>query len=355
MNSIGKIFKLTTYGESHGHAIGGIIEGVPSGTPIHVESIQKMLDRRKPGQSALSTPRKESDEIQLLSGLFEGKATGAPIAFQMLNSNKQSKDYEALKNIERPGHADATYNQKYGVRDHRGGGRASARETANWVVAGAIAKQILPKELIIRAHVEQVYTSQVPKNAELDWDYVEKHPTRCAHVYTAQQMEQLIAQARDEGDSLGGVIYCEIINCPAGLGEPIFGKLQAQLAQALLSLNAVKGFEYGHGFAAASMKGSEHNDAFDTKGKLIKNQSGGIIGGISNGEKIFFRTAFKPTSSIKKEQWARNKDGSAQAIEIEGRHDPCVLPRAVPIVEALAYMVLADLYLLNRITKTESF
>jgi chorismate synthase len=351
MNALGTLFKISTFGESHGAAIGGIIDGMPAGIQIDEKEVQKALDRRKPGQSSISTPRKESDEVQFLSGIFDGKSTGAPIAFMMNNSNQKSKDYALLKDVERPGHADKTYNQKYGNRDYRGGGRSSARETANWVVGGSLAKMLLPDQIQIRAHVHQVHEIKTPENAALQWDYVEKTPVRCAHEATALAMSQAIEKARDEGDSLGGVIYCEILHCPVGLGEPVFDKFQARLAHAMLSLNAVKGFEYGQGFAAAQQKGSEHNDTFDAQGNMTNNLSGGLLGGISNGEKIYFKVAFKPTSSIKKEQVVPNKNGGSIALQIEGRHDPCVLPRAVPIVEALAYMVLADLYLLNKSTK----
>lgn len=497
MNTIGQLFRLTTFGESHGVAIGGIIDGCPAGLTLDLAAIQAELDRRKPGQSTLTTARRESDRVQFLSGLFEGKTTGAPIAFMISNEDQRSKDYSELKKVYRPSHADYTYDQKYGFRDYRGGGRSSARETANWVVAGALAKQLL-STVRINAFVSSVGQEIVVKPyQELDFSQIESTPVRCPDQESAARMSAAIEQAKAEGDSLGGTITCVVQDVPVGWGEPIFDKLHARLGQAMLSINAVKGFEYGSGFCGAQMKGSEHNDTFlptpnpskegskrkilpynpklkafakklrenmtpgevkvwalikgnalgvdfdrqrpidefivdfyckdlmlaveidgashdnrfeadqsrqerleslgitfirfeeeevlndidnvvlaleDIVDRLLKkglvgregplpggdlgvgsitktNLSGGIQGGISNGMDIYFRLAFKPTATIRKEQETINQQGETVQLKAEGRHDPCVVPRAVPVVEAMAALVLADFYLLNKNTK----
>lgn len=345
-NTLGKKLRLHTWGESHGERIGGVVDGFPPGILIDFAAIQAACDRRKPGQNPLTTPRKETDIVQFHSGIFEGKTTGTPIAFSFENTNIRSRDYDSIKDVHRPGHADATYETKYGHRDHRGGGRSSARETANWVVAGALAKHLLP-EVEIRAYVSEVGGIAVPSHAISfpTQEEVDASLLRCPHPATEHKMIELLEQTRQTGDSLGGIIHCEVRGVPAGLGDPVFGKLHALLGMAMLSINAVKGFEYGAGFGAAKLKGSEHNDVFDSQGKMIKNRSGGIIGGISNGENISFNVAFKPVASIRIEQNMPVKGGGVAKLPIEGRHDPCVVPRAVPIVEALCYFVLADCYL----------
>jgi len=351
MNSIGQLFCLTTFGESHGTAIGGIVDGCPAGLSLDIEVIQKELNRRKPGQSSITTARKESDTVQILSGVFEGKTTGAPIGFIIPNKDQRSKDYSNLKDVYRPSHADFTYDSKYGFRDYRGGGRSSARETANWVVAGAIAKQLL-KSVNIHAFVSSVGEEFVLKPYhELDFKQTENSLVRCPDEEVAYRMIAAIEQAKIEGDSLGGTITCVAQGVPAGWGEPIFDKLHARLGKAMLSINAVKGFEYGSGFCGAKMKGSAHNDSYVEVGKTISNFSGGIQGGVSNGMDIFFRVAFKPTATIMKEQNTINQKGEAVQLQAEGRHDPCVVPRAVPVVEAMAAIVLADFYLLNKSAK----
>ena len=351
-NSLGILFKLTTFGESHGKAIGGIIDGCPAGLELDLEAIQLELDRRKPGQSDLTTQRKESDSVEFLSGIFEGTTTGTPIAFTIPNADQRSKDYGNLKDVYRPSHADYAYEVKYGIRDHRGGGRSSARETACRVVAGAIAKQILLKQGVeIRSYVSAIGLVDVQKShAELDFS-VPENEVRCPDSEAATAMRSAIEEARDEGETLGGVITGVALNVPAGLGEPVFDKLHAELGKAMLGINAVKGFEIGSGFAAAKMKGSEHNDTFelvDGKPTTTTNFSGGIQGGISNGMDIVFRVAFKPVASISKKQQTITKDGEETELEIKGRHDPCVVPRAVPIVEAMTALVLADFHLRNR-------
>lgn len=351
MNSIGQLFRLTTFGESHGTAIGGIIDGCPAGLLLDIDSIQKELDRRKPGQSYITTARKESDTVQILSGVFEGKTTGASIGFMISNEDQHSKDYINFKEVYRPSHADFTYDSKYGFRDYRGGGRSSARETANWVVAGAVAKQLL-SSVKINAFVSSVGKEFVLKPyQELDFDQKESNLVRCPDEEVASRMIAAIEQAKFDGDSLGGTITCVAQGVPAGWGEPIFDKLHARLGQAMLSINAVKGFEYGSGFCGAKMKGSKHNDSFEEGGKTTTNLSGGIQGGISNGMDIYFRVAFKPTATIMKEQSAMNQSGESVQLQVEGRHDPCVVPRAVPVVEAMAAMVLVDFYLLNKNAK----
>ncbi len=350
-NSFGTLYKLTSFGESHGAALGGIIEGCPAGIQLNLEAIQAELIRRKPGQSAIVTQRKEDDEIQFLSGIFEGKTTGMPIGFTILNTNEKSNDYAHIKDVFRPSHADYVYQQKYGIRDYRGGGRSSARETVSRVVAGAIAKQILPS-IKINAFVSSVGEIFIDKPyQDLDFSKIESNPVRCPDEDTAQKMEQYIKQIRKEGDSVGGTITCVLQNVPVGLGEPVFDKLHATLGQAMLSINAVKGFEYGSGFCGAKMKGSEHNDLYNPDGTTKTNLSGGIQGGISNGMDIYFRVAFKPVATIMQNQQTIDKDGNSVEMQGKGRHDPCVVPRAVPIVEAMAAMVLADYYLLNKTQK----
>lgn len=342
---------MTSFGESHGAALGGIIEGCPAGIQLNLEAIQAELIRRKPGQSAIVTQRKEDDEIQFLSGIFEGKTTGMPIGFTILNTNEKSNDYAHIKDVFRPSHADYVYQQKYGIRDYRGGGRSSARETVSRVVAGAIAKQILPS-IKINAFVSSVGEIFIDKPyQDLDFSKIESNPVRCPDEDTAQKMEQYIKQIRKEGDSVGGTITCVLQNVPVGLGEPVFDKLHATLGQAMLSINAVKGFEYGSGFCGAKMKGSEHNDLYNPDGTTKTNLSGGIQGGISNGMDIYFRVAFKPVATIMQNQQTIDKDGNSVEMQGKGRHDPCVVPRAVPIVEAMAAMVLADYYLLNKTQK----
>ena len=351
MNSVGQLFRLSTFGESHGTAIGGIVDGCPAGLSLDVKDIQKELDRRKPGQSSITTPRKESDTVQILSGLFEGKTTGAPISFLIPNEDQRTKDYSNLKEVYRPSHADFTYDSKYGFRDFKGGGRSSARETANWVVAGAIAKQLL-HSVNINAFVSSIGEEILMKPyQDLDFKQTENNLVRCPDEEVATRMITAIEQAKSEGDSLGGTITCVAQGVPAGWGEPIFDKLHARLGHVMLSINAVKGFEYGSGFCGAKMKGSEHNDIFSDGGKTTSNLSGGIQGGISNGMDIYFRVAFKPTATIMKEQSTINKKGETVKLQVEGRHDPCVVPRAVPIVEAMTAMVLADFYLLNKNAK----
>ena len=345
-NSFGTLFKLTTFGESHGAAIGGILEGCPSGIVIDFELIQNEMNRRKPGQSALVSQRKEADEVQFLSGIFEGKTTGTPIGFIISNTNQKSEDYSGIKDTFRPSHADYVYEQKYGFRDYRGGGRSSARETACRVVAGAIAKQLL-SSLTIHAYVSSVGPVFMEKPYQaVDFSLIESNPVRCPDPETAAQMEALICEVRKQGDTIGGTITCVIHNVPIGWGEPVFDKLHAQLGKAMLSINAVKGFELGSGFCGAQMRGSAHNDRYNTDGTTQSNLSGGIQGGISNGMDIYFRVAFKPVATVIQEQEVLTKQGQIALQQGKGRHDPCVVPRAVPIVEAMAALVLADSYLL---------
>ncbi|MDP2089941.1 MAG: chorismate synthase [Flavobacteriaceae bacterium] len=350
-NQFGKLFTLTTFGESHGEAIGGIIDGCPAGLIINFEAIQQELNRRKPGQSKIVTQRKEADEVHFLSGIFEGKTTGTSIGFQIKNTHQRSNDYGHLKDTFRPSHADFTYQQKYGHRDYNGGGRSSARETANWIVAGAIAKQLIPSIKIhaFTSSVGKIYINK-PYQA-LDFTQIESNDVRCPDASIAKRMIAEIESIKKQGDTIGGTITCVIQNVPIGLGEPIFNKLQAQLAKAMLSLNAVKGFEYGSGFCGTEMKGSEHNDLFNADGTTKTNLSGGIQGGISNGMDIYFRVAFKPVATIMKTQESINSEGEIIRLEGKGRHDACVVPRAVPIVKALTAMVLADFYLLNKVSK----
>ncbi len=346
-NTFGKIFTLTTFGESHGEAIGGIIDGCPAGIELNLETVQYEMDRRKPGQSKIVTQRKEPDEVQFLSGIFEGKTTGASIGFIIKNANQRSNDYEHIKDAYRPSHADYTYDKKYGVRDYRGGGRTSARETANWVVGGAVAKQVI-SDIKINAFTSSVGKIFMEKPyQEVDFNNIENNDVRCPDAATAEKMIARINEIKKQGDTIGGTVTCVIQNVPVGLGEPIFDKLHAQLGKAMLSINAVKGFEYGSGFCGAKMKGSEHNDIFNADGTTTTNLSGGIQGGISNGMDIYFRVAFKPVATIMQAQQTIDKDGNIVEMHGKGRHDPCVVPRAVPIVEALAAMVLTDFMLLD--------
>ncbi|MCP9200437.1 chorismate synthase [Gramella sp. GC03-9] len=350
-NSFGNLFKLTTFGESHGVAIGGIIDGCPAGLEIDVEKVQNDLDRRRPGQSAIVTQRKEPDTVEFYSGIFEGKSTGTPIGFVIRNANQKSKDYSHIKDTYRPSHADYTYDEKYGVRDYRGGGRSSARETACRVVAGSIAKQLL-KDIKINAFVSSVGKMELQKNySELNFSEIEKNPVRCPDPEMAREMEAYIKEIRSEGDTVGGTVQCVIKNVPKGLGEPVFDKLHAELGKAMLSINAVKGFEYGSGFEGTKMRGSEHNDHFNTDGSTQTNLSGGIQGGISNGMDIYFKVAFKPVATLMQKQQTINSKGEEVEMQGKGRHDPCVVPRAVPIVEAMAALVLADFYLQNKSSK----
>jgi chorismate synthase len=347
-NSFGKLFKLTTFGESHGVAIGGIIDGCPSGLKLDFKAIQNDLDRRKPGQSKIVTQRKESDTVEYLSGVFEGVTTGTPIGFVIKNTNQKSKDYSHIKDVYRPSHADYTYDKKYGVRDYRGGGRSSARETACRVVAGAIAKQLL-SSIKISAFTSSVGDIFIDKPyQDLDFSKIESNIIRCPDEDTAQKMIAKVQEVKKQGDTIGGTITCVLQNVPAGLGEPVFDKLHAELGKAMLSINAVKGFEYGSGFCGSKMIGSKHNDKFNEDGTTITNLSGGIQGGISNGMDIYFRVAFKPVATTLQKQDTINSKGETVEMQGKGRHDPCVVPRAVPIVEAMAALVLADYTLLRR-------
>lgn len=348
-SGFGILVRLTTFGESHGKAIGGILEGIPAGFALDLDDIQNDLDRRRPGQSAIVTQRKESDKFQILSGVFEGKTLGTPIGFLVENEDQKSKDYEEMQNAFRPSHADFTYQQKYGIRDHRGGGRSSARETVSRVVAGSIAKQILQsKGIRIDAFVDQVGNLKWEGEWKTELKEIsESNIVRVPSSELASQMEELIKAIRKEGDTIGGAVRCVISGVPVGFGEPVFDKLHAELGKAMLSINAVKGFEIGSGFASVSMKGSEHNDLFTTDGRTKTNYSGGIQGGISNGMPIDFRVAFKPVATIMQTQETINESFEAIEIKGKGRHDPCVVPRAVPIVETMAALVILD-YLLIR-------
>ncbi|WP_310556634.1 chorismate synthase [Flavobacterium sp.] len=348
-NSYGTIFKLTTFGESHGEALGGIIDGCPPGITLDFDAIQIEMQRRKPGQSNIVTQRKEEDEVQFLSGIFEGKTTGTPIGFIIPNTNQKSDDYSHIKDSYRPSHADYVYEKKYGIRDYRGGGRSSARETSSRVVAGAVAKQSIP-DIKINAFVSSVGYIFIDKMyQDLDFNLIESNPVRCPDLATAQKMENYIKEIKKQGDTVGGTITCVIQNVPIGLGEPVFDKLHAELGKAMLSINAVKGFEFGSGFCGAKMKGSEHNDLYNTDGTTKTNLSGGIQGGISNGMDIYFRVAFKPVATLIQKQETLTNNNQIIEQQGKGRHDPCVVPRAVPIVEAMAALVLADFFLLNKI------
>ncbi len=359
MNSFGDYFRIHTFGESHGKAVGVVIDGCPAGLEVDVERVQAELDRRRPGQSELTTQRNEQDSIEVLSGLFEGKTTGAPIAMMVYNRDQRSQDYDELKNIFRPSHADFVYQTKYGIRDHRGGGRSSARETLARVAAGAVAKQLIGKlipNIFITAYVSQVGHIKLEKTwQQLDWSL--DNAVRCPDATTAQEMATLIKEVKNQGDTVGGVVSGVIQGLPAGLGEPVFDKLHARLGYAMLGINAVKGFEYGSGFGAAAMRGSEHNDPFVEREGLIStltNHSGGIQGGISNGQDVYFRVAFKPVATISQKQTTIDAQGNQTELEAKGRHDPCVVPRAVPIVEAMTALVLADLMLANKSNQISS-
>ncbi len=348
---LGNFLNLSTFGESHGEAYGGILTNFPAGVVLDLDKVQNQLDRRKPGQSKIVTQRKESDKVKFLSGIFEGKTTGTPIGFIVENTNQYSKDYEHISSAYRPSHADFTYDKKYGFRDHRGGGRSSARETLNWVVAGALAKHLIPK-IKIKAYVSSVGEISCEKSYdELDLSQIENNIIRCPDEPTAKKMIKKINEVKKIGDTIGGTITCIIKNCPIGLGEPIFNKLQAELAKAMLSINACKGFEYGSGFSGTKLLGSEHNDMFNSDGSTKTNHSGGIQGGISNGMDIYFKVAFKPVATLLRPQESIDKLGNIIQMEGKGRHDPCVLPRAVPIVEALSAFILADMFLINKIRK----
>ena len=350
-NTFGNLFTVTTFGESHGDSIGGIIDGCPSGKSIDVDLVQLDLNRRKPGQSRIVTQRKENDKLEILSGIFEGKTTGTPIGFIIKNKDQKSKDYNHLKESFRPSHADYVYEKKYGNRDYRGGGRSSARETACRVVAGSIAKQILGN-IKINAYVSSVGNISLNKShTNIDFDNIEKNNVRCPDLKTAKDMEDLILKVRKDGDTVGGVISCVIKNSPVGIGEPVFKKLHSEIGAAMLSINAVKGFEYGTGFAGTKMRGSDHNDIINSDGTTKTNNSGGIQGGISNGMDIYFNVAFKPVATIMKEQESIDSKGKKTTVKGKGRHDPCVVPRAVPIVEAMAALVILDYTLINNSRK----
>ncbi len=352
MFDLGNFLTLSTFGESHGVAYGGIINNFPAGLQVDLDEVQHQLDRRKPGQSAIVTQRKESDTVKFLSGIFEGKTTGTPIGFTIENENQKSKDYDHISGAYRPSHADFTYDQKFGHRDHRGGGKSSARETVNWVVAGSLAKQLLPKEVAIQAYVSSVGEIFCEKPyQDLDFSQVDSTDVRCPDAETAEKMISKIKEIKKEGNTIGGTITCVIKNLPVGIGEPVFGKLQAELAKAMLNINACKGFEYGSGFCGAKMTGKDHNDLFNEDFSTKTNLSGGIQGGISNGMDVYFRVAFKPVATILRPQESVDRDGNTITVEGKGRHDPCVLPRAVPIVENLAAFVLADLFLINKIRR----
>jgi chorismate synthase len=354
-NSYGTIFKISTFGESHGPAIGVVIDGCPAGLNIDESFIQHELNRRKPGQSKITTQRKEDDTFKILSGVFEGTSTGTPIAVVIENQDQRSKDYSHLENTFRPSHADYTYQEKYGVRDHRGGGRSSARETAARVAAGAVAKLLLKREgITIDGFVSQVGDIKAPHYTTLDLSKTEDNIVRCPDAATAERMIALIDSVRLERDTIGGLVTCVVKNVPAGLGEPVFDKLHAELGKAMLSINAVKGFEYGSGFEGIKLRGSQHNDAFVQSGGKIRtktNHSGGVQGGITNGEDIYFNVAFKPVATIMQDQESVDKEGNAVTVSGKGRHDPCVVPRAVPIVEAMAALVIADFLLRNKVSK----
>lgn len=355
-NTFGNIFRLTSFGESHGKAIGGVIDGFPAGISIDEDFIQHELDRRRPGQSALTTARKEADKVEFLSGIYEGVSTGCPIGFVIWNTNQHSNDYDNMKDVFRPSHADYTYTQKYGVRDHRGGGRSSARETIARVVGGALAKLALKQlGVTVTAFTSQVGIYKLDKDyTHYDLSVAEENPVRCPDPEMAKQMGDYIYNIKGEGDTVGGVISCVVKGCPIGLGQPVFGKLHAALGNAMLSINAAKGFEYGQGFGSMNLKGSQQNDLFYNDNghiALRTNRSGGIQGGISNGEDIYFRVAFKPVATVLMEQPTVNVNGRETVLQARGRHDACVLPRAVPIVEAMTAMTLLDYYLLDRASR----
>lgn len=352
MFNLGNFLSLSTFGESHGPAYGGIITNFPAGLKVDLHEVQHQLDRRKPGQSSIVTQRKESDTVKFLSGIFEGQSTGTPIGFLIENENQKSRDYDHIAKAYRPSHADFTYDQKFGIRDYRGGGKSSARETVNWVVAGSLAKQLLPEDVEIKAYVSSVGEIFCEKPyQDLDFSRIDSNEVRCPDAETAEKMISKIKEIKKEGNTIGGTITCVIKNLPIGVGEPVFGKLQAELAKAMLNINACKGFEYGSGFCGAKMTGKDHNDLFNEDFTTKTNLSGGIQGGISNGMDIYFRVAFKPVATILRPQESFDTQGNAVTVEGKGRHDPCVLPRAVPIVENLAAFVLADLFLINKLRK----
>lgn len=349
---LGNFLTLSTFGESHGLAYGGIITNFPAGLEVDFEKVQYQLDRRKPGQSSIVTQRKESDTVVFQSGIFEGKTTGTPIGFIIKNENQKSQDYSHIADAYRPSHADFTYDQKFGLRDYRGGGKSSARETVNWVAAGALARQILPADVEISAYVSSVGEIFCEKPyQDLDLSKTDESDVRCPDPATAEKMIAKIKEIKKEGNTIGGTIMCVIKNLPAGIGEPVFGKLQAELAKAMLNINAAKGFEYGSGFCGAKMTGKEHNDLFNSDFSTKTNLSGGIQGGISNGMDVYFRVAFKPVATLLRPQESVDRDGNMVTVEGKGRHDACVLPRAVPIVENLAAFVLADLYVINKLRR----
>ncbi|MEZ8002255.1 MAG: chorismate synthase [Patiriisocius sp.] len=350
-NTFGNFFKLTTFGESHGEAIGGVIDGCPAGVSIDLDAIENQMMRRRPGQSVIVTQRKEADTVRFLSGIFEGKTTGSPIGFIIENTNQKSADYTHIKDNYRPSHADYTFDKKYGHRDYRGGGRSSARETACRVAAGAIASQLLGA-IAITGYVSSVGDLTLEKPyQELDFNTVDSNVVRCPDAEMASKMIAKIKEVKKQGDTIGGIITCVIQNVPVGLGEPVFDKLHAQLGKAMLSINAVKGFEFGSGFKGATMNGSEHNDLFNEDGTTKSNLSGGVQGGISNGMDIYFRVAFKPVATIMQKQQTINSKGEKVEMQGKGRHDPCVVPRAVPIVEAMAALTIADFWLANKLSK----
>lgn len=352
MFTLGNFLTLSTFGESHGLAYGGIINNFPAGLEVDLEKVQHQLDRRKPGQSAIVTQRRESDTVVFQSGIFEGKSTGTPIGFIIKNENQKSQDYSHIADAYRPSHADFTYDQKFGLRDYRGGGKSSARETVNWVAAGALARQLLPADVEIHAYVSSVGEIFCEKPyQDLDFLKTDESDVRCPDAATAEKMIAKIKEIKKEGNTIGGTIMCVIKNLPAGIGEPVFGKLQAELAKAMLNINAAKGFEYGSGFCGAKMTGKEHNDLFNEDFTTKTNLSGGIQGGISNGMDIYFRVAFKPVATVLRPQESVDRDGNPVTVEGKGRHDACVLPRAAPIVENLAAFVLADLYLINKLRR----
>lgn len=353
-NTTGKIFTLTTFGESHGAAVGGVVDGMPAGIDIDLEFIQQELNRRRPGQSAITTSRNEADQVELLSGVFEGKSTGCPIGFIVRNQNQHSQDYDNMRNLFRPSHADYTYYKKYGIRDHRGGGRTSARITISRCVAGALAKLALRQiGVTIQAYTMQVGSIAIDRDyKKYDLSIAETNAVRCPDPAKAAEMEELIKEVKNDGDTIGGIIQCVVKGCPVGLGSPEFDKLHALLGKSMLSINAVKGFEYGEGFAGVTARGSEQNDVFyrDEDGNIQTrtNRSGGIQGGLSNGQDIIFRVAFKPVATLLQEQQTVDIEGNDTTLKARGRHDPCVLPRAVPVVEAMAAMVILDEYLANK-------
>lgn len=354
MNTIGKIYTLTSFGESHGEGLGGVIDGCPAGIVLSVEEIQHQLDRRRPGQSELTTPRKEDDRVEFLSGIFEGRTTGMPIGFVVRNRDQRSRDYDELKNLFRPSHADFTWEKKYGIRDYRGGGRSSAREHVSRVVAGAIARQVLaPFGISFQAFTSQVGPVKLDKHyTELDLEHADRNAVRCPDENVARDMEALIREVRAAEDSVGGVVNGVIRGVPLGVGEPVFDRFQARLGYYMMGINAAKGFEYGEGFHAAEMRGSEHNDAFGTVNGQVRpltNYAGGVLGGVTSGEDIYFRVAFKPVATIGREQRTVDRSGREISFTAHGRHDPCVVPRAVPVVESMAAMLVLDMMLESRI------